>query len=92
MRLGFGPMLHFRKNGKETWIKPGVYFDKLSFAKADKPTKVFSLTTNIASALIIEATYSQNYPVAGTINYPTAFNTAKQNYFSIRLIRQGNLF
>lgn len=92
MRLGFGPMLHFRRNGKETWIKPGVYFDKLSFAKADKPTKVFSLTTNIASALIIEATYSQNYPVAGTINYPTTFSAAKQNYFSIRLIRQGNLF
>jgi hypothetical protein len=92
IRFGFGPMLHFRKGGRETWIKPGVYFDKVSFAKEDKPKMLFSLKTNIASSIIIEATYSQNYPVAGTISYPNAFHVANQDYFSIKLIRQGNLF
>jgi len=92
MRFGFGPMLHFRGNGKETWIKPGVYFDKVSFTKEDKPKMLFSLKTNIASSIIIEAAYSQNYPVAGTISYPNAFHVANQDYFSIKLIRQGNLF
>lgn len=92
MRLGFGPMLHFRDGGKETWIKPGVYFDKISFAKKEKPTMVFSLNANIKSSIIIEVAYSKDYPVGGTITYPDSFTGAKQDYFSIRIIRQGKLW
>lgn len=92
LRLGFGPMLHFRDSGRETWIKSGVYFDKTSFAKEDKPTILYSLNTNINSSIIIDITYSKNYPVAGTINYPTAFTFANQNYFSFKIIKQGKLW
>lgn len=62
MRLGFGPMLHFRDGSRETWIKPGVYFDMVSFAKEDKSTMSVSLNANIRSGITIEATYSKDYP------------------------------
>lgn len=92
LRYGGGPMLHLRHDGRETWIKPGVYFEKLTFAKYDKPTMSFILSANIESEIILEAAYSKNYPVAGTINYPNAFTYANQNYFSIKIIRQGKIW
>ena len=92
IRLGFGPMLHFRDAGKETWIRPGVYFDKVSFAKENKSALSYSLNFNIQSAIIIEASYSKSYPIGGTVNYPDAFTTGNKDYFSIRIIRQGKLW
>ena len=92
MRLGFGPMLHFRDGGRETWIKPGVYFDKVSFAKEDKPAMSVSLNVNVRSAITIEALYSKDYPAGGTVNYPNAFTFANQDYFSVKIIRQGKLW
>lgn len=92
VRFGFGPMLHLRDGGKETWLKPGVYFDKLSFAKDDKPTLLVALNANIKSAINIEAAYGKDYPAGGTANFPGAFTADKQNYFSIRIIRQGKLW
>ena len=52
----------------------------------------FALSANIESEIIIEASYSKNYPVAGTINYPSAFTFDNQNYFSVKIIRQGKLW
>lgn len=92
MRFGFGPMLHFRNKGRESWIKPGVYFDKVSFAKEDKPALLFLLNININSSFIIEAGYGKNYPVAGTANYPNAFIADSQDHFSIKILKQGKLW
>ena len=92
LRIGFGPMLHFRRDGRETWIKPGVYFDQLSFAKQDAPKMLFALNMNIQSSIVIEAIYGSDYPVAGTINYPSSFIPAKQDYFSVKIIKQGKFW
>lgn len=92
LRYGGGPMLHLRHDGRESWIKPGVYFEQFTFAKYDDPTMSFSLSVNIESEIILEASYSQNYPIAGTIKYPNTFTFANQDYFSIKIIRQGKLW
>jgi hypothetical protein len=92
LRMGFGPMLHFRNNGRETWIKPGVYFDKLSFARADKPKMLFMLNMNINSSILLEASYASDYLPAGTISYPNAFKPAKQDYFTFKIIKQGRFW
>lgn len=91
-RYGGGPMFHTRHDGKETWIKAGMFLEKISFAENAKKTMCFSLSANIESEIIVEFNYSKNYPIAGKINYPTTFTTENQNYFSIKLIRQGNLW
>lgn len=91
-RYGGGPMFHHRHDGRETWIKAGLFLENISFAKNQKKTMSFSLSANIESELIIEINYSKNYPVAGTINYPDSFTFENQNYLSIKLIRQGNLW
>lgn len=91
-RYGGGPMLHWRNEGKETWIKTGFFLEKISFAANVNPTMSFSFSANIESSIIIDFSYSKNYPVAGTINYPNSFNFENQNYFSMKVIRQGNLW
>lgn len=91
LRYGAGPMLHLRHDGRETWIKPGVYFEKLTFAKDDNPTMSYALSVNIQSKIILEASYSKNYPVAGTASYPFAYVPTEQDYFSIKIIKQGKL-
>lgn len=92
LKLGAGPMFHLRHDGRETWIKPGLYFEKISFAKEANPTMSFSLIANIESEILLEFSYSKNYPVAGTINYANAFTNNDQNFFAIKLIRQGKLW
>jgi len=92
LRYGGGPMLHWRRHGRESWVKPGIYFEQFTFAKYDKPTMSFSLSANIESEIILEGTYSKNYPVAGNVQYPNAFTFADQDYFSIKIIRQGKLW
>ncbi|MFN8274769.1 MAG: hypothetical protein U0X58_07810 [Flavobacteriaceae bacterium] len=91
-RFGGGPMFHSRHDGKETWVKAGLFLEKVSFVENAQKTMSFSLSANIESELIIELNYSKNYPVAGTINYPDSFTFENQNYLSIKLIRQGNLW
>jgi hypothetical protein len=58
-----------------------VYFDKVSFAKEDKPAMSVSLNANIRSAITIGASYSKDYPAGGTVNYPNAFTFANQITF-----------
>ncbi|KKO89047.1 hypothetical protein AAW12_23060 [Sphingobacterium sp. Ag1] len=92
LRYGGGPMLHWRHHGRESWLKPGIYFEQFTFAKHHKPTMSFGLSANIESEIILEGTYSKNYPVAGNLQYPNAFTFANQDYFSIKIIRQGKLW
>ena len=91
-RYGGGPMFHHRHDGSEPWIKAGLFLENISFAKNQKKTMSFSLTANIESEIMVEVNYSKNYPVAGIINYPDAFTFKNQNFLSIKLIRQGNLW
>jgi len=92
IKFGFGPMWHHRDDGKETWIRPGIYFERLSFTKRMGLVKSYSISTNIQSFIILDFSYARNYPVAGTISYPNAFEFKNQHFFSIRVIRQGKMW
>jgi hypothetical protein len=92
IRYGGGPMLHFRKRGRETWIKAGLFKEQISFAKESSPTNIFLLSANIGSTIILDLTYSQNYPIAGLLSFPAKFTAENQHLFSVKVIRQGNLW
>lgn len=95
-RFGGGVMLHFINDPHETYIKAGIYFEKLSFAP-QKPQMVGSLQINISSQIVIDFLYSKNYAIAGKADYPNSLTTSSsifpelnnRSYFSIRIIRQG---
>ncbi|WP_164490207.1 hypothetical protein [Runella sp. SP2] len=96
-RFGGGIMLHFVNEPKETYIKGGIYFEKLSFA-SKSPQMVGSLQINMSSTIILDFLYSKNYAIAGKADYPTTILTPlrsilpkeyNKSYFSVRLIRQG---
>lgn len=96
-RFGGGIMLHFVNEPRETYIKGGIYFEKLSFA-SKSPQMVGSLQINISSTIILDFLYSKNYAIAGKADYPTTILTPlrsilpeeyNKSYFSVRLIRQG---
>ncbi len=92
LRYGGGFMLHFvnRRKLKETFIKPGIFFEKFSFASASsKPVMVFNLEFNIESTIFIEAAYSQNYAIGGKPLYPYTFTTGNKDFWSVKIIKQG---
>ncbi len=98
LRFGGGIMLHFVNAPRETYVKGGIYFEKLSFAP-QKPQMVGSLQVNISSQIILDFLYSKNYAIAGSADYPGSLATLSslsaffpennRSYFSVRFIRQG---
>lgn len=92
LKYGGGLMVHFvnKRALKESYIKPGIFFEKISFTVPNvKPVMSFNLQTNIESFIIIDFSYSKNYAIGGKLLYPNNFTTENQNFWSIKLIRQG---
>lgn len=90
IRMGGGIVLHFIHHSKETYIKPGLFFDKMSFAqKGDKPSMLFNIQVNIESVIILEFNYSKNYAIPGKADYPLYVVPENQNYWNFKIIRQG---
>ncbi len=92
LRYGGGIMLHLinRQKLRETYIKPGIFYEKLSFAgKNDKPVMVFNMQANIASFILLDVSYSKNYAVGGIQKNPSFIRFDNQNFWSIKIIRQG---
>ena len=92
IKYGGGLMVHFvnKRALKESYIKPGIFFEKMSFSEPNiKPVMLFNLQTNIESFIIIDLSYSKNYAIGGKILYPNNFTPENQTFWSIKLIRQG---
>jgi hypothetical protein len=76
----------------ETYIKPGIFFEKPSFfTNKVKPTMVFNLQCYIVSNALIDFSYSKNYYIPGKLDYGAGFTKENRNYFSFKIIRQGKL-
>ncbi|MEJ7693626.1 hypothetical protein [Daejeonella sp.] len=92
IKYGGGLMMHFINKTalKESYIKPGMFFEKMSFSEPNsKPVMLFNLQTNIDSFIIIDFSYSKNYAIGGKMLYPKNFIPENQDFWSIKLIRQG---
>lgn len=94
IKAGAGVQLQFVSyNNKETYLRTGVYFSKPSFISLNTlPIMSLGLELNVASAFMINFDYAKNYFVPGNATY--RFNTDKsnQNYFNIKLIKNGKIF
>lgn len=92
MKYGGGVMLHWIGNENETYLKPGVFFEKPSFSdNKAKPVMNANLQLLISSFIIIDVSYSPNYPVPGSAKYTSNFKTEDKSYFSLKLIKTGIL-
>lgn len=90
--LGGGILFHIIKPPKETYIKPGVYFEKTSFYPKKIPyTLVAKLDVNIVSQILLSFTFSPKYYIAGDLYYTNNFEAKSRPYFGMSIIRQGNL-
>jgi hypothetical protein len=94
IKYGAGIQLRWiNDEGKETFIRPAVYYEKASFFEPDtKPVLNMNLQVNILSEIIIELTYVKNYFIPGEVKYPSTLTKENMNFWGIKLIRQGKLF
>ncbi|MEA5401958.1 hypothetical protein VB776_03450 [Arcicella sp. DC2W] len=93
MKYGGGFMYHLIYDGKETYMRPAVFFEKPSFfTKDDKPVLNFNFQVNISSEIIFDFNYSTDYFIGGDVTYPTTLQSEKMKYFSIKIIKQGKLY
>jgi hypothetical protein len=94
IKYGAGIQLRWiNDEGKETFIRPTVYYEKASFFEPDtKPVLNMNLQVNILSEIIIELTYVKNYYIPGEVKYPSTLTKENMNFWGIKLIRQGKLF
>lgn len=93
VKYGGGVMLHFISGDEESYIKPGIFWEKSSFAPSgSKPVMVANLQFMVSSFIMIDCSYSKNYYIAGTTNYVNKFTADDQNYFSIRVLKTGHIF
>ncbi len=94
IKYGAGIMLRWiNDEGKETFVRPAVYYEKASFFEPDtKPVLNMNLQVNISSEIIIELTYVKNYYIPGEVKYPITLTKENMNFWGIKLIRQGKLF
>ena len=86
----YGGGLQYRyisDNAKETVIRPGLFIEKHSFANTTNYSAMLHL--NIANAIILEAKYTKNAPIAGYLKFPGNFDAQNKDYYSITIIRQG---
>lgn len=60
--------------------------------KDDKPVLSFNLQINISSEIIFDFSYSKDYFIGGDVTYPTTLQSEKMKYFSIKSIKQGELY
>lgn len=90
IRYGGGIMLHKEAIDGEIRIKPGIFYEKFSFAK-NSPVMSFNLHANILSKIVIELTYSKNYAIPGLLLEPSRFLSVNKDFWSVKIIRQGLL-
>jgi hypothetical protein len=80
------------KGNMQTYIKPGVYFEKALFYPKGIPyTLVAKLEVNIVSQIVLQVDYCHYYHIGGTVNYRNDFESKNRPYFGVRIIRNGNL-
>jgi hypothetical protein len=80
------------KGNMQTYIKPGVYFEKALFYPKGIPyTLVAKLEVNIVSQIVLQVEYCHYYHIGGTVNYRDNFESKNRPYFGVRIIRNGNL-
>jgi hypothetical protein len=95
LRYGAGIMLWTlnKKGTRESYIKPGIFFEVPSFAtSAQPPVMVGNVELMISNAVILEGSYSHNYLIGGDISYPHSITAPGKDFFSIKLIKTSNLF
>jgi hypothetical protein len=95
LRYGGGIMLWTlnKKGTRESYIKPGVFFEVPSFAKSGQPpVMVGNVQLMISNAVMLEGSYSHNYLIGGDISYPHSISAPSKDFFSIKLIKTSNLF
>lgn len=81
-----------RKGNMQTYIKPGIYFEKALFYPKGIPyTLVSKLEVNIVSQILLQVEYCNFYHIGGSAVYPNNFESKNRPYFGIRIIRNGNL-
>ncbi|MBS0028308.1 hypothetical protein ACTJJ0_05400 [Chitinophaga sp. 22321] len=79
--------------GKETYIRPAVYYEKPSFFTDDrKPVLSMNLQVYIYSAIMFDFTYTPNTYVSGELHYPATLEMKEVNAYSIKIIRLGRLY
>lgn len=93
IKYGAGIMFRWINDIGENYIRPSVFYEKASFFESDtKPVLGFNIQANIASEIIIEITYAKNYFIGGEVKFPSTLVKENQNFWGIKLIRQGKLF
>ncbi len=94
LRYGGGFMLRWidRGRGKETYLRPGAFFEKPSFfTGAAKPVLSMNLQVNVYSAILLDFTYTPKTFIPGELHYPSTLERKDVNYFAVKIIRQGRL-
>jgi hypothetical protein len=92
--VGGGLKVHFisDEGDPETWLRLGVLYEKPSFQPSGTfSTMSMSLQANIASELVLDFSYGQNFFIGGYTANPVNLEKVNQDFFQIRLIR-NNLF
>lgn len=91
IRYGGGFMFHLTDEFLESYIRPGLFLEELSFLKGSKPVMVASIQILIESFLLIDFSYSKNYPIAGELKHFNGFVPKNEDLFSLRIIKTGLL-
>lgn len=92
---GGGLMLRWinKHDGKETFIRPGVFFEKPSFfTSAVKPILSMHMQLYIHSAIMLDVGYTPNTYIPGELNFPATLEKKDVNAYSIKLMRIGRLY
>ncbi|MBO9731466.1 MAG: hypothetical protein J7623_22690 [Chitinophaga sp.] len=92
---GGGLMLRWigKSNGKETYLRPGVFYDKPSFfTDAVKPVLTMNFQVYIYSAILLDMSYTPKTYIAGDLLHPSTLERKNVDAYSIKIIRQGRLY
>ncbi|RPE08694.1 hypothetical protein EGT74_16795 [Chitinophaga lutea] len=79
--------------GKETYIRPGVFFERPSFFTSEiKPVLSMNLQLYIYSAILLDLTYTHNTYIPGELQHPATLEKKNVSSYGVKIIRQGRLY
>lgn len=79
--------------GKETYLRPAIFYDKPSFfTDAVKPVLSMHFQAYIYSAILLDLSYTPKTYIPGELLHGATLEKKNVDSYGIKLIRQGRLF
>jgi hypothetical protein len=91
LKVGAGILINIMDEYGDKDAKEYIIEQPSFLLKGSKPIMVGNLYFKLNKTIIFDISYSKNYFIGGTLNYPRSIIPENKSYWSLKLIRQGKL-